>query len=53
MGLGDVRHWCSFISCLRMPHGYSIGFRSGDILGHSITFTFNFFRKAVVILEVC
>ena len=45
MDLGDVRRWCSFISCLRMPHAYSIGFRSGDILGHSITFTFNLLRQ--------
>ncbi|KAG7320065.1 hypothetical protein KOW79_015918, partial [Hemibagrus wyckioides] len=30
----------------------SIGFRSGDMLGQSITFTLSFFIKAVVILEV-
>ncbi len=36
---------------LRMPHMNSIGFRSGDILGHSITFTFS--SKAVVNLAVC
>ncbi len=35
----------------RMHHMCSIGFRSGDILGHSITFTFS--SKAVVILVVC
>ncbi len=38
---------------LRMPHRCSIGFRSGDMLGQSITFTLSFFRKAVVVLEVC
>ncbi len=38
---------------LRMPHRCSIGFRSGDMLGQSITFTLSFFSKAVVILEVC
>ncbi len=36
---------------LRIPHMWSIGFRSGDILGHSITFTFS--SKAVVISAVC
>ncbi len=44
--------WCFSIFCLRMPHMWSIGFRSGDILGHSITFTFTFSSKAVVILSV-
>ncbi len=34
--------WCFSTFRLRMPHMCSIGFRSGDILGHSITFTFNF-----------
>ncbi len=43
--------WCFSTFCLRMPHMCSIGFRSGDILGHSITFTFS--SKAVVILVVC
>ncbi len=38
---------------LRMPHRCSIGFRSGDMLDQSITFTLSFFSKAVVILEVC
>ncbi|CAI9622101.1 unnamed protein product [Staurois parvus] len=38
---------------LRMPYRCSIGFRSGDMLGQSITFTLSFFSKAVVILEVC
>ncbi len=32
---------------LRMPHRCSIGFRSGDMLGQSITFTLSFFIKAV------
>jgi len=38
---------------LKMPHRCSIGFRSGDMLGQSITFTLNFFINAVVFLEVC
>ncbi len=38
------REWCS--TCLfRIPHRCSIGFRSGDILGHWITFTLFFFRN--------
>ncbi len=45
--------WCFSTFRLRMPHMCSIGFRSGDILGHSITFTFTFSSKAVVILAVC
>ncbi len=32
---------------LRMPHRCSIGFRCGDMLGQSITFTLSFFSKAV------
>ncbi len=44
--------WCS--TCLfRIPHRCSIGFRSGDILGHWITFTLFFFRNATVALDVC
>uniref|UniRef100_A0A673GQU5 RNA-binding protein 28-like n=1 Tax=Sinocyclocheilus rhinocerous TaxID=307959 RepID=A0A673GQU5_9TELE len=35
---------------LRMPHRCSIGIRSGDMLGQSITFTLSFFSKAVVII---
>ncbi len=39
---------------LRMPHRCSIGFRSGDMLGQSTTFTLSFFSKAVVVmLEYC
>ncbi len=40
---------------LRMLHRCSIGFRSGDMLGQSITFTPSFFSKAVVVimLEYC
>ncbi len=45
--------WCFSTFRLRMPHMCSIGFRSGDILGHSITFTFSFISKAVVISAVC
>ncbi len=41
--------WCFTTFRLRMPHMCSIGFRSGDILGHSITFS----SKAVVILAMC
>ncbi len=37
---------------LRMPHRCSIGFRSGDMLGRSITFNLSFFSKAEVVLEV-
>ncbi len=43
--------WCFSTFRLRMPHMCSIGFRSGDILGHSITFTFSFISKAAVILR--
>ncbi len=45
--------WMLETFLLGMPHGCSIGFRSGDILGQSITFTLSFFSKALVILEVC
>ncbi len=38
---------------LKMPHRCSIGFRSGDMLDQSITFTLSFFINAVVFLEVC
>ena len=38
---------------LRLPNRCSIGFRSGDMLGQSITFTLIFFSKAAVVLEVC
>ncbi len=38
---------------LRMPHRWSIGFRSGDMLGQSITFTLSFFSRQWVVLEVC
>ncbi len=40
---------------MRMPHRCSIGFRSGDMLCQSITFTLSLFSKAVVviILEYC
>ncbi len=36
--------------CLRMPHRCSIRFRSGDMLGQSITFTLSFLSKAVVVI---
>ncbi len=42
---------CFSTSRLRMPHMCSIGFRSGDILGHYITFTFS--SKGVIVLVVC
>ncbi len=35
---------------LMVPHRCSIVFRSGDMLGPSITFTLNFFSKAVVVV---
>ncbi len=41
--------WYFYTFRLRMPYMCSVGFRSGDILGHSITFI----NKAVVILAVC
>ncbi len=37
---------------LRMPHRCSIGFKFGDMLGQSITFTLSFFSKPVVVLEL-
>ncbi len=37
----------SFTFRLRMPHRCSIGFRSGDMLGQSISFTLSLFSKAV------
>ncbi len=43
----------SFTFRLRMPHRCSIGFRSGDMLGQSVTFTLSFVSQAVVVLEVC
>ncbi len=44
--------WCS--TCLfRIPHRCSIGSRSGDTLGHWITFTLFFFRNPTVALDVC
>ncbi len=43
--------WCS--TCLfRIPYRCSIGFRSGDIFGHWITFTLFFFRNPTVALDV-
>ena len=38
---------------LMIPQRCSMGFKSGDMLGQSITFTFCLFSKATVILEVC
>ncbi len=35
---------------LRMPHRCSLEFRSGDMLGRSVTFTLSFFSKAVVVI---
>ncbi len=43
----------SFTFRLRMSHRCSIGFRSGVMVGQSITFTLSFFSQAVVVLEVC
>ena len=39
--------------CLWVPQRCSIGFKSGDILGQSITFNPSLFSKAVVVLGVC
>ncbi len=41
---------CSSTFRLRMPHRYSIGVRTGDMLGQSINFTLSFFSKAVVVI---
>ena len=38
---------------LRIPQRCSIGFKSGKMLGKSITFILSLFSKAVVVLEVC
>ena len=38
---------------LRIRQICSIGFKSGDTLGQSITFTLSLFSKAVFVLEVC
>ena len=38
---------------LGIPQRCSIGFKSGDMLGQSITFTLSLFSKAMVVLEVC
>lgn len=43
---------CSATFCKRMPQRCSTWFRSGDILGQSITFTLSLFNKTAVILEV-
>ena len=37
---------------LRIPQKCSIGFKSGDMLGQSITFTLSLVSKAMVVLEV-
>ncbi len=47
-----LENFCSSTFRLRMPHRCSIGLRSRDMFGQSITFTLTF-SKAVVILEVC
>ena len=54
-------HWNPFplvldnITMLPPPSvlGCSIGFWSGEMLSQSITFTLSFFKKAVVVLQVC
>ncbi len=51
--LVDVRDLALLHLPFEMPHRCSIGLRSGDMLGQSITFTLSFFSKAVVVLEVC
>ncbi|KAF7702276.1 hypothetical protein HF521_001559 [Silurus meridionalis] len=49
----DVRHIAFLHLLLKDASQVLTGFRSGDMLGHSITFTFTFFSKAAVILTVC
>ncbi len=47
---------CSSTFHLRMPHRFLIGFRSGDMLGQSITFTLSFLGGVfgvVLMLEYC
>ena len=54
-----LRNWqifenlCTSTFRLRIPQRCSIGFKSGDMLGQSITFTLSLFSKAMVVLEVC
>lgn len=43
----------SYVFHLRMAHRRSIGFKSGDMLGQSSTFTLSLFIKALFFLEVC
>ena len=38
---------------LRIPKICSVEFKSGNMLGQSITFTLSLFSKAMVVLEVC
>ncbi len=53
--LVDVRDLTLLHLLFEDAHRFSIGFRSGDMLGQSITFTLSFFSKAVVVimLEYC
>ncbi len=51
--LVDVRDLVLLHLPFEDAHRCSIGFRSGDMLGQSITFTLSFFSKVVVVLEVC
>ncbi len=53
--LVDVRDLVLLHLPFEDAHRCSIGFRSGDMLGQSITFTLSFFSKAVVLimLEYC
>ncbi len=51
--LVDVRDLALLHLPFEMSHRCSIGLRSRDMLGQSITFILSFFSKAVVILEAC
>ena len=47
----ETFHTSTFL--LRIPQRCSIGFKSGDMLGQSFTFTLSLFNKVMVVLEVC
>ena len=51
--LADIWDFAHLHLPLEDPQRCSIGFKSGDILGQSITFTLSLFSKVVVVLEVC
>ena len=51
--LADIWDFAYLHLPLEDPQRCSIGFKSGDMLGQSITFTLRLFSKAKVVLEVC